>query len=97
MAPWTVAHQTPLPVEFFRQECWSGMLFPTPGDLPTHEPRAVVSCISCTGRWVLYHLGSPNLGGKTFQIKGITLDIMPSIPFTISHLLFGKVIYLRLL
>ena len=25
---------TPLPVEFFRQECWSGVLFPTPGDLP---------------------------------------------------------------
>ena len=31
--PWTVAHQAPLAMEFFRQEYWSGLLFPTPGDL----------------------------------------------------------------
>ena len=29
---WTVAHQTPLSMEFSRQECWSGLLFSTPGD-----------------------------------------------------------------
>ena len=33
-SPWTVAHQAPLPMDFFRQECWSGLPFPTPGDLP---------------------------------------------------------------
>ena len=32
--PWTVAHQAPLSVEFSRQEYWSGLLFPSPGDLP---------------------------------------------------------------
>ena len=32
--PWTVAHQTPLFMEFSRQEYWSGMPFPSPGDLP---------------------------------------------------------------
>ena len=32
--PWTVAHQTPLSVKFFRQEYWSGLPFPSPGDLP---------------------------------------------------------------
>ena len=32
--PWTVAHQTPLSIEFSRQEYWSGLPFPTPGDLP---------------------------------------------------------------
>ena len=31
--PWTVAHQAPLPMEFSRQEYWSGLLFP-PWDLP---------------------------------------------------------------
>ena len=31
---WTVAFQTPLSMGFFRQEYWSGLLFPTPGDLP---------------------------------------------------------------
>ena len=32
--PWTVAHQAPLPMEFSRQEYWSGLPFPPPGDLP---------------------------------------------------------------
>ena len=31
---WTVARQTPLSIEFSRQECWSGLLVPTPADLP---------------------------------------------------------------
>ena len=31
--PWTVAYQAPLSVGFFRQECWSGLPFPPPGDL----------------------------------------------------------------
>ena len=34
MTPWTVVHQAPLSVEFFRQEYWSRLPFPTPGDLP---------------------------------------------------------------
>ena len=32
--PWTVAHQAPLSMGFFRQEYWSGLPFPSPGDLP---------------------------------------------------------------
>ena len=32
--PWTVARQDPLSIEFSRQECWSGLSFPSPGDLP---------------------------------------------------------------
>ena len=31
---WTVAYQAPLPMEFSRQEYWSGLPFPSPGDLP---------------------------------------------------------------
>ena len=31
---WTVAHQVPLSIEFSRQEDWSGLPFPFPGDLP---------------------------------------------------------------
>ena len=33
-APWTLAHQAPLPMEFSRQEYWSEAPFPTPGDFP---------------------------------------------------------------
>ena len=32
--PWTVAHQIPLSLEFSRQEYWSGLPFPSPGDFP---------------------------------------------------------------
>ena len=31
---WTVAHEAPLSMGFLRQEYWSGLPFPTPGDLP---------------------------------------------------------------
>ena len=34
---WTVAHQAPLSTGFPRQECWNGLPFPSPGDLP--DPR----------------------------------------------------------
>ena len=34
VTPWTVAHQAPLSVAFSRQEYWSGLPFPSPGDLP---------------------------------------------------------------
>ena len=32
--PWTVARQTSLPMGFPRQEYWSRLPFPSPGDLP---------------------------------------------------------------
>ena len=32
--PWTVTHQTLQYMEFSRQGYWSGLLFPSPGDLP---------------------------------------------------------------
>ena len=33
-SPWIIAHQAPLSMASSRQEYWSGMTFPTPGDLP---------------------------------------------------------------
>ena len=40
--PWTLAWQTPLSMGFSRQEYWSGLPFPSPGDLPDPgiEPRS---------------------------------------------------------
>ena len=32
--PWTVTHQAPPSMGFSRQEYWSGLPFPSPGDLP---------------------------------------------------------------
>ena len=40
--PWTVAYQAPQSMEFSRQEYWSVLPFPSPGDLPDPgtEPRS---------------------------------------------------------
>ena len=54
VAPWTVAHQTPLSIEFSRQEYWSGMLFPTPKHLPDPGIEPVSLCTSCDGRQICY-------------------------------------------
>ena len=52
--PWTVACQVPLSIEVPRQEYWSGLPFPPPGDLPYPEiqPR------------------SPSIAGRVFTIWG---------------------------
>ena len=43
--PWTVACQASLSMEFSRQENWSGLPSPSPGDLPDPgtEPRSLTS------------------------------------------------------
>ena len=43
--PWTVACQAPLSMGFARQEYWSGLPFPSPGDLPDPgiEPVSLVN------------------------------------------------------
>ena len=43
--PWTIAYQGPLPVGFSRQDYWSGLPFPSPGDPsdPGIEPVAPAS------------------------------------------------------
>ena len=35
VTPWTVAYQAPLSMGFSRQEYWSGLPFPSPGELPS--------------------------------------------------------------
>ena len=51
--PWTVALQVSLSVGFYRQKYWSGLPFPTPGNLP-YPGIKPVSLVSCIGRQILY-------------------------------------------
>ena len=58
VTPWTVAYQAPLFMGFSRQEYWSGLLFPSPGDLPNpgielRSPAWQADSLP------LRHLGSP--------------------------------------
>ena len=57
MAPWTVAWQAPLSMKFFRQEYWSGVPFPPPGD-PSNPGIKSTS------------LASPELAGGFFTTSG---------------------------
>ena len=45
LTPWTVAYQAPLSMGFSRQEYWSGLPLPSPGDLSDSgiEPRSLVA------------------------------------------------------
>ena len=50
VTPWTVAHQASLSMEFYKQEYWSGLSFPT--SQPKNRTR--IYCVSCPGRWMFY-------------------------------------------
>ena len=69
MTPWTVARQGHMSMEFSRQEYWSGLSFPTPGNLlaPGFEPMSP----ALVGRFFL--LGSPHmlvrLCSKSFKLS----------------------------
>ena len=45
--PWTTAHQAPLSMGFPRQGYWSGLPFPSPGDLP--DPRIKTGSLALAG------------------------------------------------
>ena len=59
-SPWTVAHQAPLSMRFPRQEYWSGLTFPSPGDLPDPGIETVSPELQADSL-PLSHLRSPNL------------------------------------
>ena len=48
VTPWTVAHQDPLSMGFSRQQYWSGLAFPSLGDLPNPgiKPRSALQADS---------------------------------------------------
>ena len=54
VTPWTLAHQAPLSMGFSMQVYWSGLPFPTPGDLPNPgmELAYPASLLHC--RQILY-------------------------------------------
>ena len=63
MTRYTLAYQAPPSMEFARQEYWSGLPFPSPGDLP--DPGIELGLPHC--RQTLYHLS--HLGSLKFTLK----------------------------
>ena len=66
---WTVAHQAPLSMEFPRQEYWSGLPFPPPGDLPHPgiQPMCFVSPALADGLFATEPPGKPREGTHVAQ------------------------------
>ena len=65
---WTVAHQDPLSLGFSRQEYWSGLPFPSPGDLPGPGIKPVSPTLAgefftteTPANSALYHVINPSL------------------------------------
>ena len=91
VTPWTVAHQAPLSMGFFRYEYWSGLPFPPPEDLPNPGVETAVQ----TDSLPLRHLRSPHVSSTPCQKKDTT--IFPPqgvysyiITVTINHRLLGE-------
>ena len=59
VTPWTIAHQVPLSMGFPRQEYWSGLPFPTPGDLP--DPGIKPKSLALADRFFTTELRSKSL------------------------------------
>ena len=73
VTPWTVAHQAPLSMGFPRQEYWSELPFPSPGDLPDPgtelvSPSLQADCLP------LSHEGSPPHAYQCITISIILLN-----------------------
>ena len=64
VTPWTVAHQVSLSMGFPRQDYWSGLPFPPPGDLrdPGLEPKPPVPLALQADALPLKDLGRPIFG-----------------------------------
>ena len=89
MTPWTVVHQDPLSTGLSRQEQWSGLPFPSPGDLldPGIEPMSPA----------LQADSFPTELGEKPYIKWISARrikfICHSVIFTYSHVIYATYIY----
>ena len=57
-------YQVPLSLEFSRQECWSGLPFPTPGDLPNPG-------IKCESPALAGGFFATTLPGKLCEMDGV--------------------------
>ena len=75
--PWTVAHQAPPSLGFSRQEYWSGLPFPSPGDLP--NPGIDPNLLYC--RQTLYHLSHQGTIVCTTGMRDVSFNVEKNMIF----------------
>ena len=77
--PWTVAHQNPLSMEFSKQEYWSGLPFPSPGDLPDPGIELRSSALQAASL-SSEPPGKPLNGSRRWQIPAAAAKSLQSCP-----------------
>ena len=94
-APWTVACQAPLSIGFSRQEYWSGLSFPSPGDLPRTgmdlaSPASAGRCLTTSVTWwacnrdYISYFYLFLLEDKLFEDKNCVLAISKHLTFKVG-------------
>ena len=89
--PWTVACQAPLSMGFSRQEYWSGLPFPSPGDLSNQGIE--LGLLHC--RQILYQLsyeGSPqDICFKVNAFRRRNLNLSGNQEYSLFHFMFTTI------
>ena len=95
VTPWTIACQAPLPMEFSRQAYWSGLPFPSPGDLsdPGIDPLFLVSPALAGGFFTTRPPGKPQ--HLDIWYVGLHLYACPELFVRGEPLCWGVVVTLR--
>ena len=76
--PWTVARQSPVSLEFSRQESWSGLPCPSPGGLPNPGIKPVSPrCRALAGRFST----TDHRGGTPFALSWVKRSVYPNTAF----------------
>ena len=70
--PWTAARQAPLSMGFSRQEYWSGLPCPPPGDLPN---PGIEPGLLCLLHWQAGSLPSAPPGKPFFLLRGTSIFV----------------------
>ena len=83
--PWTVVCQAPLSMGFSRQEYWSGLPYPPPGDLPNPGIEPTSLHVSYIDRQVLYQ-GLSAFPSKTISSKHREVKILAGHVLILSSL-----------
>ena len=86
--PWAVACQAPLSMEFSRQEYWSRLPFPTPGDLPDPEIKHMSPALAgrfCRREMSCLYNKNAKLGATSWRDCHVT--VLSKVYFTIAFYL----------
>ena len=106
MVVWTVAHQGPLSMEFFRQAYWSRLPFPTPGDFPDPgiEPESFVSSayslpLAPTGKphngmgsWLVPTVSSKHFIQREVKVAQLCLTLCDPVDYTVHGILQVRIL-----